>query len=86
MQSFDYVIRDEVGIDANPAVYLGKLAKEHRGSIVTLKNGDRQAPVNMLMGIVELGIKCGDRITLTVEGGDEEATRVAFEEFFKENL
>ena len=37
----------------------------------------------MLMG---LGVKCGDTVTVTAEGADEEAAAAAMEQFFKENL
>ena len=33
-----------------------------------------------------LGIKQGDIVTVTVEGGDEEANAAAMEKFFSENL
>ncbi|MBP5180363.1 MAG: HPr family phosphocarrier protein [Clostridiales bacterium] len=86
MRSFDFTITDEVGIDANPAVSIGKLAKEFPDSVVVLRNGDKEAQATMLMALIDLCVKCGDRITVEVKGGDEEQTANAFEAFFKENL
>jgi phosphocarrier protein len=37
----------------------------------------------MLMG---LGVKCGDTVTFTVEGGDEETAAKAIGEFMSANL
>ena len=39
-----------------------------------------------LMAVMGLGIKQGDTITVTVEGGDEKANASAMEKFFSENL
>ena len=86
MKSFDYTITDEVGIDANPAVSIGKLAKEYPDSEVILRNGDKKAQATMLMAIIDLCVQCGDRITVEVSGGNEQKTADAFENFFKENL
>lgn len=39
-----------------------------------------------LMAIMGLGIKQGDTISVTVEGGDEESNAAVMEHFFKDNL
>ena len=39
-----------------------------------------------MMAVMGLGIKQGDTITVTVEGGDEKANASAMEKFFSENL
>lgn len=33
-----------------------------------------------------LGVKCGEEVTVEVEGADEEVAAAAMETFFKENL
>ena len=33
-----------------------------------------------------LCVKCGETVTVTVEGGDEEAGLAAMEQFFQDNL
>ena len=38
------------------------------------------------MALMGLGVKCGDTITVTVSGEDEESAASAMEEFFKSNL
>ena len=38
------------------------------------------------MALMQMGIKQGDTVTVTVEGGDEEAVCARIEEFFKANL
>ena len=38
------------------------------------------------LAVMGLGVKCGDTVTVKVEGGDETANAAALEVFFKENL
>lgn len=85
MQSFNYTIKDEIGIHARPAGLLAKRAKEFQ-SVVTLEKDGKTAAATKLMAIMGMGVKCGDTVNVTVEGADEEAAAAAMEEFFKENL
>ena len=86
MKQFEYTIKDPVGIHARPAGLLGKKAKEFEGTSVTIEKGDKSAAATKLMAIMSLGVKCGDTITVKVEGGDEDAACAAVEAFFNENL
>ncbi|MCD7750836.1 MAG: HPr family phosphocarrier protein [Lachnospiraceae bacterium] len=87
MKSFDYTIKDEIGIHARPAGLLNKEAKKYSSTVtVARKDNGKSADVKKLMQLLALGIKCNDTIEVTVEGEDEEAAAVALEEFFKANL
>ncbi len=85
MTSFNYVIQDEIGIHARPAGLLAKEAKKY-SSKATLIKDDKSADVTKLMAIMSLGVKCGDTITVQVEGDDEAAAAAALEEFFNKEL
>ena len=85
MKSFDYVITDEVGIHARPARLLVKEAKSYDSVIRITKDG-KSAEAKKLMALMGLGVKKGDTVTVSVEGGDEEAVAAKMEEFFKNNL
>ncbi len=86
MKQFTYVIQDQVGIHARPAGLLAKAAKA-LDSVVTIEKADgRSAAATKLMAVMGLGVKCGDTVTVRVEGGDETASLSALESFFKENL
>ena len=39
-----------------------------------------------MFAVMGLGVKTGETITFTIEGGDEEASAAAMEQFFKDNL
>lgn len=85
MKSFDYVIKDEVGIHARPAGLLVKEAKNYDSKITVCK-GDKSAEATKLMALMAMGVKCGDTVTVQVEGGDEEATFASIKDFFENNL
>ena len=85
MRSFKYTITDEVGIHARPAGLLAKKAKELDSAITVEKDG-KSVNATKLMMLMGLGVKCGDTVTVTAEGADEEAAAAAMEQFFKENL
>lgn len=86
MKQFEYVIQDPVGIHARPAGLLVKAAKA-LDSTVTIKKADgKSAAATKLMALMGLGIKGGDTVTITVEGGDEDANLKSMEQFFQENL
>lgn len=83
--TFEYVIKDKVGIHARPAGSLVKKVKEYN-SKVTITKEDKSADGNKLMALMSLGVKCGDTITVMVEGDDEDTAGPALKQFFEENL
>ena len=86
MKSFDYVITDPVGIHARPAGILVKEVKNYKDSVITLAKGETSVNLIKRMALMQMGIKQGDKVTVSVEGGDEEAVCAKIEEFFKANL
>ena len=82
MGSFQYVIKDEVGMHARPAGMLVKLAKE-LSSAVTITKGDRTVEATKLLAIMSLGVKKGEEITVSA---DSEEALEKLKKFFEENL
>lgn len=85
MKTFDYTITDELGIHARPAGVLAKTAKD-LDSEITITKGEKTVGASKLMMLMGLGIKQGDTITITINGGDEEKSFNIMKEFFEENL
>lgn len=85
MKEFVYTITDPVGIHARPAGLLVKAVKALDSTVTITKDG-KSAGASKLMALMGLGIKKGDTVTVTVEGGNEDANAAAVEQFFKDNL
>lgn len=85
MKTFNYTIKDEIGIHARPAGLLAKTAKGFESEVTVEKDG-KSVNASRLMALMGLGVKCGDTITVTVSGADEEAAAKAIEEFLAANL
>ena len=86
MTTFNYTITDPVGIHARPAGLLVKEIKSFAGSAVTITKGEKSVNALKLMALMQMGIKQGDTVTVSVEGPDEENVCAAVEAFFKANL
>lgn len=86
MKQFTYTITDPVGIHARPAGLLVKTAKGLDSAVTIVKADGSKSAATKLMALMGLGIKAGETVTVTVEGGDEEASAAAMERFFQENL
>lgn len=85
MKSFTYTIKDELGIHARPAGMLAKTAKA-LDSEITITKGDKTVGAAKLMALMGLGVKCGDTITVTVNGGNEDTALKEMKSFLEENL
>lgn len=85
MKSFEYTIKDELGIHARPAGALVKEAKKFNSKITVSKNG-KEAEATKLMAIMGLGIKCGDTVTVSINGDDESSAYSSIKEFFSNSL
>jgi phosphocarrier protein HPr len=85
MISKDYIVTSTEGIHARPATKLARLAKEYRSNI-SLKKGDRVVKLNSMLNILTIGAKSGDRITIIVEGEDEQMAFAAIDQFLTEEL
>jgi len=85
MKSFEYVITEPVGIHARPAGLLNKEAKKYK-STITISRGEKTANVLRLMAVMQLGVKCGETVKVTIEGEDEEAVAPIIEECGKANF
>lgn len=85
MKTFDYIITDPEGIHARPAGLLVKEAAKFASKTTIAKDG-REVDAKRIMGVMSLGVKKDNTVTVKIEGEDEEAAYRALETFLKENL
>ena len=85
MKEFKYVITDPEGIHARPAGLLVKAVKEFSCDI-KIGKGDKAMSAKAIFGVMGLGAKKGDEVTLTFDGADEDAAYETISKFMQENL
>ena len=75
-----------MGIHARPAGLLVKAVKALDSAVTIAKADGKSAAGTKLMALMGLGIKQGDTVTVTIEGGAEDANAAVIEQFFQDNL
>ncbi len=85
MKEFKYVITDPQGIHARPAGELVKAVKPFACSIKIVKDA-KEGDCKKIFGIMGLGVKKGDEVTVRFDGEDEDAAYEAISKFMQENL
>ena len=85
MKTFEYTIKDELGIHARPAGLLVKEAKKYESECTITKDG-KTKKLTQLMMLMSLGVKQGETVTVTAEGADEDAAIAGLKEYFEANL
>ncbi len=85
MKEFKYIIKDKQGIHARPAGQLVKEASAFPCSVTIEKDG-KTADAKRILGLMGLGIKCGQEITLKTNGEKEAEAMEVLSKFLEENL
>ncbi len=85
MKNFQYVIKDELGIHARPAGLLIKEAAAFPCKITIAKDG-KEVDAKRILGVMSLGVKCGQEITITADGEQEDEAIAKLSTFLQENL
>lgn len=85
MKEFNYTITDPQGIHARPAGVLVKEAAKYQSSITIEKDG-KSGDAKRIFAVMGLAVKCGNTVTVKVDGPDEEEAAKEIETFLKTNL
>ena len=85
MKSFEFTVKDPEGFHARPAGSFVKEAKKFPCTIMVGK-GDKKADARKMFGLMGLGIKGGETITVITEGEQEETAAAELEAFLQANL
>ena len=85
MKTFEYTIKDELGIHARPAGLLVKEAKKYESECTITKDG-KTKKLTQLMMLMSIGVKQGETVTVTAEGADEDTAIEGLKAFFEANL
>ena len=85
MRSFEYTVKDALGLHARPAGMLVRLVQS-LGDRVEIKKGEKTVNGTRLLSLMGLGIRCGDTVTVEIEGQSEAKSEALLLEFFEKNL
>ena len=87
MKTFDYTVKDELGIHARPAGLLVKKITGVRSNVtIAVKAKGTSADAKRLMAVRKMAVKQGDVVTVTIDGEDEDTVAPQIEQFFKDNF
>lgn len=85
MITFEYCIQDPEGIHARPAGEIVKLAKDFVCK-VELEAAGKIGDCKRIFGIMSLGIKQGQTVTITFDGEDEVMAYEVISRYIQNNL
>lgn len=85
MKSLIHTINNTCNIHARTASELAKIAKDGK-STVLIKKGKIIKDIKKIIGIMQMKLKFGDKITIIIEGEDEEKTAENIKKYLKENF
>ena len=71
MKSFTDTMQNDVPMLLGSAGQLAQLAKTYPDTTGTLEMGTRQADLSQPMKVMTMGIRKGDKVTVSVEGASE---------------
>lgn len=80
-----YIISNEQGLHARPASLVVQAASQSKSSVVLIKEG-KEFNAKSILGIMSVGAKKGDQITIRIDGPDEAETDSIIEALFKGNF
>ena len=86
MKRFEHTIRTAHGIHGKPAREIVKIARQFADTTITLSRAERTVRGDGLLRLMTLGIRTGDRVTVTCEGPDEMTATVAMQNYFWNHL
>ncbi len=77
-------VKNPTGLHTRPGTEFVQLAKTFESDI-TVKKGDKDGNAKSIVKVLKIGISCGDEITITASGSDEDKAIEALTSYI-ENL
>lgn len=85
MTRFDYTLTNPMGLHMRPAgVMVRRLGV--LPCAVTLRCGTRSADAKSIFALMAMAAKCGETVTVEVEGENEQDVARELQDFFRENF
>jgi len=81
MKEIRYIVKDKLGIHARPAGLLVKQTSKFNCNIM-IKKDTKEIDAKSILGVMSLGVRCGEEILVTFEGTDEAVASETIRDFF----
>ena len=85
---FEYKIKNLNNIHSRPLSELAKIVKDSK-CIVMIKKGREIKDIKKIISMIQLKLKIGDNVEISIKGKDKELEEIAYKEiwrFFIENF
>ena len=86
MKRFEHTIHDSAAIHAGTARRIVQIARQFPGTDIVIDCGGKTVSAAGLLRLMSLGIRSGDRITVTCDGPGEMAATVAMQNYIWNHL
>jgi len=86
MQQFVYKIKDRDGVHARPAGAIIRTASANKSEVCVECHGKKISLKSGIFALMGLSIHCGEDVTVTCEGEDEEVAISAMKDAFEKYL
>ncbi|MEJ8553511.1 HPr family phosphocarrier protein [Tepidibacter sp. Z1-5] len=81
----EFGIFNKVGLHARPAALFVQTASKFKSEI-SIEKGNKKVNGKSIMGVLTLGASSGDKVTIIIDGSDEDEAIKVIEEFFNKKL
>ena len=86
MKTFDYVIRDELSLHFGPAGRMAELCRYYEDTTATIEMGTRSADIRRPMKVALMGIRKGDKVTISCDGPSEVELLDVLYQYFEDHM
>ena len=86
MQKFTHIIENEFAMHFGPAGRMAELCKYYEDTTATLEMGTRTADIRRPMKVALMGIRKGDKVTVTCEGPSEVELLDVLFQYFEDHM
>ena len=86
MKQFTYLIQKDFAIHFGPAGRLAMVVKQYPDTTATIQMGERTADLTRPMKVATMGLRKGDKVTVTVEGACEVELADVLYQHFEERM
>nr|MBQ8245087.1 HPr family phosphocarrier protein [Oscillospiraceae bacterium] len=84
MRQFTYVIKNAYILHFGPAGRMAELTREYSDTTATLEMGNRVADLSRPMKVATMGVRMGDKVTVTADGPSEVELLDVLYQFFQD--